>query len=201
MKSIQRLPAILVAGLILAAPALLAQTPSEGLPAEAPLTGVIITIDVSTNTAYLFRDGVLEAKSPAATGTEKTLIHGDDEWVFHTPRGHLKVLRRIVDPVWRKPDWAFIEAGEPVPPPDSPTRYVKHHLGKYALDLGGGIMIHGTDEAHSIGRYASHGCIRLPNDMLQRIWDETRVGTDVYIFESQPGSSAAMREAGGARAN
>ena len=150
----------------------------------APQSGLAIMVDVSTNTLYLVRDGAVEAQSPAATGSEKVLVHGDDEWVFHTPLGHMKVLRRIVDPVWRKPDWAFIEAGEPVPPPDSPTRYVKHHLGRYALYLGEGIMIHGTDEADSIGRYVSHGCIRVPDDMLERLWQETKIGTDVYVFES-----------------
>ena len=158
---------------------------------QTPQTGVVIMVDVSTNTLFLVRDGTVEAASPVATGSEKTLIHGDDEWIFHTPRGHMKVLRRIVDPVWRKPDWAFIEAGEPVPPPDSPTRFVKHHLGRYALYLGDGIMIHGTDETDSIGRYVSHGCIRVPNDMLERLWQETTIGTDVYVFESEPRSNSS----------
>ena len=158
----------------------------EGLPPEAPNDGTVITIDVSTNTAYLFQDGQMVAKSPAATGTEKTLEHGEDMWQFHTPRGHLKVLRKIEDPVWRKPDWAFIEDGDPIPPPDSPKRLVKGHLGKYALDLGDGIMIHGTDDKRSIGRRASHGCVRLPNKMLSQLWQVAKVGTDVYIFDSQP---------------
>ncbi|HEY4642499.1 MAG TPA: L,D-transpeptidase [Thermoanaerobaculia bacterium] len=157
----------------------------EGLPPEAPRSGTIITIDVKKNTAYLFRDGQLVRKSKAATGSEKTLVKGDDEWVFHTPRGHLKVLRKIDDPVWRKPDWAFIEAGERVPPPDSPKRMVKGHLGKYALDLGDGILIHGTDDIDSIGRSVSHGCIRLPDEMLETVYGAARVGTDVFIFDSE----------------
>ena len=173
--------------------------PVEGLPPEAPRQGTIITIDVSTNTAYLFQDGEMVAKSPAATGTEKTLEYGDDMWQFHTPRGHLKVLRKIEDPVWRKPDWAFIEDGDAIPPPDSPKRLVKGHLGKYALDLGDGIMIHGTDDKRSIGRRASHGCVRLPNKMLSQLWKVATVGTDVYIFDSKPpaGQSIGAAAAGG----
>lgn len=158
----------------------------EGLPADAPREGTVVTIDVSTNLAYLFRDGQLIARSPAATGTGRVLKKGHQVWLFHTPRGHLHVLRKIVDPIWKKPDWAFVEEGKPVPPPDSPKRLVKGHLGKYALDLGEGIMIHGTDDASSIGRLASHGCIRLPDAMLSRVWQAARVGTDVYIFESRP---------------
>ncbi len=158
----------------------------EGLPDEAPRNGTVITIDVATNTAYLFQDGSMVTKSRAATGTEKLLKKGRRIWLFHTPRGHLRVLRKIEDPVWRKPDWAYIEERKAVPPPDSPARMIKGHLGKYALDLGDGILIHGTDDFASIGRPASHGCIRLPDDMLKTLWREVPVGTDVYIFESRP---------------
>jgi len=163
----------------------------EGLPDDAPRSGPVVTVDVATNTLYLFRDGQLVRKSAAATGSEKTLDNGDDEWQFHTPRGHLKVLGKIKDPVWRKPDWAFIEAGERVPPPDSPKRLVKGHLGKYALNLGDGIMIHGTDDADSIGKYVSHGCIRVPNDMLETLWKNVPVDAPVVVYESRPMQTAA----------
>lgn len=158
----------------------------EGLPPEAPRKGPVVTVDVSRNMLYLYNDGQLVSKSPAATGTGKVLKKGRKIWAFHTPRGHLKVLRRIEDPVWTKPDWAFVEEGKPIPPPDSPKRLVKNHLGKYALDLGDGIMIHGTEDIDSIGRKASHGCVRLPDSMLEQVWNATKIGTDVYIFESTP---------------
>jgi L,D-transpeptidase YbiS len=165
---------------------LAAQDAVEGLPDDAPRVGTVITVDIATNMLYLFEDGEAVVKSPVATGTGKMLVHGDDVWAFHTPRGHLKVLRKIVDPVWRKPDWAFIEAGDRIPPADSPKRYVKGELGKYALDLGEGILIHGTDDVDSIGKKASHGCIRLPADALDKVYHSVKVGTDVYIFESHP---------------
>jgi hypothetical protein len=158
----------------------------EGLPDEAPRTGTVITIDVSTNTAYLFLDGEIISRSAAATGSGRILRDGSKIWAFHTPRGHLKVLRKIVDPIWRKPDWAYVEDGDPVPPPDSPKRLVKGHLGKFALDLGDGILIHGTDDARSIGRKVSHGCIRLDDTALAVVYNAAAVGTDVFIFESKP---------------
>ncbi|HEX8171417.1 MAG TPA: L,D-transpeptidase [Thermoanaerobaculia bacterium] len=158
----------------------------EGLPDDAPRAGVLITIDVSTNHAYLFRDGMLVRKSNAATGSDKVLKKGRKVWWFRTPRGLHQVVRKVTDPVWHKPDWAFVEEGEPVPPPDSPKRLQRGKMGKYALDLGESVMIHGTDDPKSIGRRVSHGCIRLPNDMLEVLWKEAPVGTPVYIFESQP---------------
>ena len=158
----------------------------EGLPPEAPRIGTIITIDVSTNQAYLFRDGTLVRKSAAATGSDKVLRKGRQLWWFRTPRGRHAVVRKIVDPVWNKPDWAFIEEGKPIPPDDSPLRKERGTMGKYALDLGDRVMIHGTNDPKSIGRRVSHGCIRLPKDMLKVLWKEAQVGTEVYIFDSMP---------------
>ena len=102
---------------------------TEGLPPEAPRTGTIVTIDVSTNQAYLFRDGELIRKSAAATGSDKVLRKGNRVWWFRTPRGRHTVVRKVVDPVWTKPDWAFIEEGKPVPPHDSPKRKEKGTIG------------------------------------------------------------------------
>lgn len=177
------LAAILVSSMAVSA---VAQEDIEGLPDDVPRTGTIITVDVSRNILFLFKDGEVLVKAPVATGNGTMLVHGDDVWAFHTPRGHLKVLHKIVDPVWRKPDWAFIEDHEPIPPPDSPKRYVKGHLGKYALDLGDGILIHGTDDPDSIGHKVSHGCIRLPDEALEKVYNAVTVGTDVYVFDSQP---------------
>ena len=162
---------------------------SEGLPPEAPRTGTVITVDVSTNRAYLFKDGELVRSSAAATGSDKVLRKGRKVWWFRTPRGKHAVVRKVVDPVWTKPDWAFIEEGKPVPPHDSPSRKEKGTMGKYALDLGERVMIHGTNDPKSIGRRVSHGCIRLPNDMLKLLWKEAALGTEVYIFESSRGCS------------
>lgn len=176
---------MLILTIACAAP-LVAQMDAEGLPPEAPRVGTIVTVDVSTNQIYLIRDGQVVRKSAAATGSDRVLRKGRRVWWFRTPRGRYTVLRKIVDPIWSKPDWAFIEEGKPVPPPDSPLRKEKGTMGKYALDLGERVMIHGTNDPKSIGRRISHGCIRLPSKMLNVLWKEVPVGTEVYIFDSQP---------------
>lgn len=154
----------------------------EGLPPEAPRAGTVITVDTSRNIAYLFVDGELKAKGKAATGMDKWLTHKGRKWLFRTPRGRMKVLRKIVDPVWTKPDWAFVEEGKPIPPPDSPSRKKRGTMGKYALDLGDGILIHGTDDPKSLGRKASHGCVRLGDDLMKKAFKASSVGTEVWVF-------------------
>jgi lipoprotein-anchoring transpeptidase ErfK/SrfK len=46
---------------------------------------------------------------------------------------------------------------------------------------GGPIAIHGTNDPSSIGAAASHGCIRVRNDILERIFRATLAGTPVAI--------------------
>lgn len=176
---------LLLAATLLVAVPLTAQE-IEGLPEGASRSGKVITIDVSTNQIYYFTNGELVRKAPVATGSDKVLRKGRRVWWFRTPRGKHEVVRKIKDPVWRKPDWAFVEEGKAIPPAGSPLREERGTMGKYALDLGERVMIHGTNDPKSIGRRVSHGCIRVPNDMLSLLWKEIDVGTEVHIFDSRP---------------
>ncbi len=154
----------------------------EGLPADAPRDGILITVDTEENILYLFKDGQLVRKDKAATGMDKVLTKGKRTFVFRTPRGIMRVLGKIVDPIWTKPDWAFIEKGQTPPPWNSPKRKEKGTLGKYALDLGDGILIHGTNEPKSLGKKASHGCIRLGDEMVKLVYQHATIGTPVYVY-------------------
>ena len=71
-----------------------------------------------------------------------------------------------------------------VPPLDTNQRRIPDALGPYKLDMGNGYLIHGTHRynQNSIGRAASHGCIRMRNDDLERLYERVKVGTPVYIY-------------------
>ena len=70
-----------------------------------------------------------------------------------------------------------------IPPMGTPQRDVPDALGPFALDMGEGYMIHGTHEydEDSIGNAASHGCVRMYNEDIERLYDLVEVGTPVYI--------------------
>jgi len=70
-----------------------------------------------------------------------------------------------------------------VPPLNTPQRSVPNALGPYALDLGDGYLIHGTHlyNENSIGGAVSHGCVRMHNADITRLFDMVPVGTPVYI--------------------
>ena len=102
--------------------------------------------------------------------------------MFVTPRGEFHVISKAENPLWRKPDWAYVEEGKPIPPPDDPARLVQGELGGYVLNLGDGYLIHGTKDERVLGRPASHGCVRLGAADLKRLYEQIQIGTKVFIF-------------------
>lgn len=69
-----------------------------------------------------------------------------------------------------------------VPPLGTSQRRYKEVLGPYELMLGDGYGIHGTDQPESIGRSVSHGCIRMLNEDITKLFKMVEVGTPVYIY-------------------
>jgi lipoprotein-anchoring transpeptidase ErfK/SrfK len=69
-----------------------------------------------------------------------------------------------------------------VPPVGSKNRQVQGALGKYKLDTGGGILLHGTPFQNSIGQAATHGCLRLRDEDIEWLYSYVPVGTKIYIY-------------------
>jgi L,D-transpeptidase ErfK/SrfK len=141
-----------------------------------------IAINPPANRLSLRRGPNVLLDATISTGRNDTLRSRGRMWVFQTPRGIMKVLNKKKDPVWLKPDWAFLEKGESIPAWDSPLRREKGTLGAFMLDLGGGVMIHGTPMEHLLGRSVTHGCIRVGSADLKVLFDSVPIGTKVYIF-------------------
>lgn len=120
---------------------------------------------------------------PVAVGKGYFLQPDDSAqgWHFATPTGVFSVGRKEEDPVWYAPDWHYIEKGIRIPPADSPSRYFPGQMGDYALYLGDGLAIHGTQNESSVGRASSHGCLRMLGDHISTIYSLVRIGTKVII--------------------
>jgi hypothetical protein len=71
-----------------------------------------------------------------------------------------------------------------VPPFGTKQRGVPDALGPFKLDTGNGYLLHGTHPFNedSIGDAVSHGCVRLHNSDIDRLYHMTPVGTPVFIF-------------------
>lgn len=145
--------------------------------------GPYLVVSSSDNTFRLMQGNGLLREGPCSTGSYIRLkAEGGKEWLFNTPRGVRRIESKRTQPVWTKPDWAFIEEGAPVPPPGSPLRYERGVLGKYALSMGDGYLVHGTPYERLLGMPVSHGCIRLGARDLEAVHATLPIGAPVYIY-------------------
>jgi lipoprotein-anchoring transpeptidase ErfK/SrfK len=69
-----------------------------------------------------------------------------------------------------------------VPPVNTVQRHYDKVLGKFRLELGDGYGIHGTDEPDKLGHSVSHGCVRLGDDDIARLYQIANVGDEVIIY-------------------
>lgn len=146
--------------------------------------GTYIVIDQTQNQLLLRKDDevLLNAKVSAGSGMVLKETGGQGrKWVFDTPRGEFRVLNRVENAMWKKPDWAFVEEGKPIPRNDA-DRFEAGSLGEYALYFGNGFMIHGTLYERFLGRSVSHGCVRVGRDDLREVWRAAPIGTPIFIY-------------------
>jgi lipoprotein-anchoring transpeptidase ErfK/SrfK len=120
---------------------------------------VHIVVDLSLRRVTLYRGSKPILVTTAAIGSPST----------PTPTGHFFVNQKLAapDPLGPfGPAALGISAFSPV-------------LQDWAQ--GGPIAIHGTNEAGLLGSAVSHGCIRVANDVVMRLWNLVPTGTPVVI--------------------
>lgn len=82
------------------------------------------------------------------------------------------------------PPGEVIEAGGTIvmPPMGTPQRKFDKVLGKYRLNLGSGYGIHGTMYPDQLGRSVTHGCVRLGDADIEKLFAMANVGDQVLIY-------------------
>lgn len=97
-----------------------------------------------------------------------------------SPSGEFEIVNRITNPTYYHPH-VVIPASE-----ESPigTRWVGLNRKGYG--------IHGTNELRSIGRAASHGCIRMSNRDIAQLFEMVRIGDLVEIHAERDADTARV---------
>jgi L,D-transpeptidase ErfK/SrfK len=91
-----------------------------------------------------------------------------------SPRGEFRIINRIPNPAW-------YTVGKVVAPGKG------NPLGTRWMGLSArGYGIHGTNAPKSIGKAASHGCIRMRAADLEELFDLVSVGAVVEIHGERP---------------
>ena len=95
---------------------------------------------------------------------------------YPTPLGSYQIMSKVRNPAWSPPPSPWADGLEPVAPG------VGNPLGTRWMGLTAPYVgIHGTYEDWSIGRWASHGCIRMHIADVEELFEKVFVGTPVDI--------------------
>jgi lipoprotein-anchoring transpeptidase ErfK/SrfK len=131
------------------------------------------SIDAATGQPAQKRDGGIWSWFGRSSGSNRTLrVRGDT--IIENDNG---VEREL-------PPGKLIAAGDAViiPPVNTKQRHFDKVLGRYRLNLGDGYAIHGTQETDKLGQSVSHGCVRLGDDDIARLYATAHVGDAVIIY-------------------
>jgi lipoprotein-anchoring transpeptidase ErfK/SrfK len=129
-----------------------------------------IVVSIPDRKLALVEDGAVKKVYPVAVGREKT----------PSPSGNFKVVNRLENPTYYHP-------GKVVGPG------AENPLGNRWIGLNQkGYGIHGTNAPKSIGKAASHGCIRMAKHDLEELFSQVRPGDDVNIHSERNQQTVAI---------
>jgi lipoprotein-anchoring transpeptidase ErfK/SrfK len=118
-----------------------------------------IVVDLSARLLTFFRAGRAVRRITVGIGSPLT----------PTPIGRFYVNQRLI-PRYKAGPWGPAALGVSA---FSPTLH--------SWTQGGPVAIHGTNAPSSIGRAASHGCLRVRNALMLKLYGATPAGTPVLI--------------------
>ncbi|MGM0476730.1 MAG: L,D-transpeptidase [Pseudomonadota bacterium] len=119
-------------------------------------------------------------------GMDRCLPEEEGGRCYFTEPGEYTIRWRIHEPDGI--EWCIPESMEEEPryreAIERGQRCFPNALGRLALNIGGPYAIHGTqDPEESLGRAVTHGCVRVRNDAMERVWRYMQVGDRVEIVE------------------
>lgn len=95
--------------------------------------------------------------------------------------GRAYIARKDLRPAWRPP--VDIRRRAPQMSGVIPGGAPNNPMGAAAMGLDrGNYAIHGTNNPRSIGRFVSHGCIRMHNADIIDLYRRAPVGTEVFVL-------------------
>lgn len=160
----------------------------------APSEGCVLYVSVKSQRMYYVRDKELEAEYVISTA-EKGL--GEQTNSNRTPQGLHRIVSKIGEGV---PEFGIFKArqytGEIATPDSARDDLITSRIlwldglepgvneGPGQDSMQRGIYIHGTADEASLGTPSSHGCIRMRNSDIIRLFNKVPVGTLVVILDN-----------------
>lgn len=167
---------------------------NPGIDPDHPIPGTIVVVPTRFIIPHVPRVGIVlniaELRVyyfPKGANKVMTFPVGVGRQGWDTPLGVTRITAKIVNPTWIPPEdirkWHQATFGNVLPKkvlpgPDNP-------LGGYELQLGAGfpeVRLHGTNDAGTIGRRCSSGCIHLWAEDVEELFSRVKVGTPVRVM-------------------
>jgi hypothetical protein len=144
---------------------------AQQAPAREPVRRIVVSLE--DRKLALIEDGQVKKVYSVAVGKDLT----------PSPEGTFTIERRVANPVYRHNG----RVAEPGPANPVGSRW----MGLSTKGYG----IHGTNDPKSIGKAASHGCIRMGKADLEEFYALVAVGDQVQIVGPRNEETARLFEA------
>jgi lipoprotein-anchoring transpeptidase ErfK/SrfK len=170
-----RVSAALLAAMLLGLATVGCAPPKPPKPAEVVDDGPgypYLRLSLKERRVYLVEE---EGKPP-----ESFLVAiGRKPW--ETPVGKFRINQMVKDP-----DWAVVDFNNPNNPPKGrvppgPNNPMGLRWISFASAHGWEVGFHGTSKEHLLGQAVSHGCVRMRNSDVVKLFDKVKLGTTVIV--------------------
>jgi hypothetical protein len=141
-----------------------AQAPAQTVPTRR------VVVSLEDRKLALVENGQVKKIYPVAIGKPST----------PSPVGTFAIVRRVANPTYHHNGKTVL------PGPDNPvgTRWMGWSKQGYG--------IHGTNEPRSIGKAASHGCVRMSKADLEELYEQVAVGDTVELVGERNEETAQL---------
>jgi lipoprotein-anchoring transpeptidase ErfK/SrfK len=170
---LSKLAMVIVAAMVLAMQAMAQAAPKQDSQQQVLLAGAakrVIVVSLEDHKLALVEDGQVKKVYSVAVGKPST----------PSPVGTFTIARRAANPTYHHNGKTVL------PGPGNPvgTRWMGLSIPGYG--------IHGTNEPNSIGKAASHGCIRMARANLEEFYGLVAVGDTVELVGERNEETARL---------
>ena len=140
------------------------------LPAPLPMPQASprrVVINIPSRTLWVYQGNKIVRYFPVGVGRPG----------FMTPIGHYKVISKVIDPGWENP---YLGKGKMRLAPGDENPLGTRWIGFYQK-AGGEYGMHGTDNPTSVGKFSSHGCVRMRIPDAEALFELIDLGTPVEV--------------------
>jgi L,D-transpeptidase ErfK/SrfK len=140
-------------------------TPDEATRATEPTADEIhLVVRLKARRVFVYQGDKVLKSFPVAIGKAG----------WETPKGSFKVFSMEIDPIFKS-----FKTGEYIYP--GPTNPLGPRWIGIWTDGKTQLGFHGTNQPKLIGRAVSHGCIRMKNEDVMKLYEKVKIGTLVKV--------------------